>query len=333
MKIHVVILCSLLIMRLNAQSDVPLESFLKSIQEHRIIGLGEQSHGIESFNDVKSALLRAGWRNHPNSNLLIESSFNLSMVHFLTNGETKEWGDNVLFQFWNTDSVLHCMEDFQRRSETLKRPALAGFDMSEDCRYKLTSSFLLQSHWVARHAPELKLADSIMAQCMAPHAVKSRLSIEEKERLRTLYDLIESEVSERDSSMQRDIVLRMIFNRRALCNFLTIDDRAHYFAYRDSMMADNIFWLINHFCKDEKVFLWAANVHLAALDIGPRSSAFMGELIYQRFQGEYYNLDVVRARRGKQFAWRDITGSRRRSSAILKVKGVKLLEYEGSCSD
>jgi erythromycin esterase len=64
---------------------------------------------------------------------------------------------------------------------------------------------------------------------------------------------------------------------------------------RDSMMAENVKWLVNNQFKDEKIILWAANTHLANSTTSVKSkflssNKLMGSYLKSTFGDEYYFL-------------------------------------------
>jgi hypothetical protein len=57
---------------------------------------------------------------------------------------------------------------------------------------------------------------------------------------------------------------------------------------RDSLMAENLIWLANEFYKDEKIIVWAANLHIYNRDY--QTLKPMGAYIKERFEDEKYSM-------------------------------------------
>jgi erythromycin esterase len=59
---------------------------------------------------------------------------------------------------------------------------------------------------------------------------------------------------------------------------------------RDSMMAENVKWLVNNQFKDEKIIVWAANTHLANSTTSIKSNKFLSS---NKLMGSYLNNSFV----------------------------------------
>jgi erythromycin esterase len=311
---------------IKAQSfELPTE-----FKNARIIGLGEQWHGSSEFIHMRCELLNHSYDSGHKSVFILENSFNALAMVYLRKDPADIIVQRSLQQFWNhpemTDLIQHVRDTNECR--------LYGCDPLEDCRFVETSAFMIERGWFPNNIEELKLLDVILDRHIAPNAESERLSIAARD---SAFEAIEqlrkglSTTSEDESSWAQ----QMLQNRQWLVEFLHRPYDKSIVTFRDSIMFENVKFILNRRDPESRVFLWAANLHIDN-EVGGKSM-FLGEYMSRVF-GEEYRPILCRHQmwhRGEKVFWNDDRYSFRRSKShiVMTTTRKRPLHYHSLCKD
>lgn len=279
----------LLLYAVSASAQVSRQEVWSRLSpEAKITGLGESSHGFESFNAQKAEWLAGFQRENPDRAVIFESSFTLGVLAWLE-GDSDHRTDRFLYPFWNTASVKNALRGFLSAERQQHVPKIFGCDIQEDCRFTALSAYLLDRHIIQYFADRLRQSDSILARCIGAQPVVSVLSPAEAERLRQNYTAVGDELAAHTGlpELHYRLLDRVLQNRRWLCRYLTIKSTSDLMAYRDSLMAENVAWIYDTFLKNSEVLLWAANTHVAKNASKNSKPVWMGEYLQARYGTGY----------------------------------------------
>jgi erythromycin esterase len=270
---------------LFSQDRPELDKALLELDRYTIVGMGEEGHGFESINKAKAAVLGSLHNNLHFKGLLFESSFTLSVIAYLNADPLDLRMRNFLYPFWNTGSVREALEPFHKDEKNTHQLLIMGFDLQEDCRFPVLTQYLLSRKIIQKQKRSLQRADSLLALYIGKRpSKKGVLSGTELQFLLADYDSVEREMGLNvgAATMELKLLERCLYNRKILCHYLA--KKSGRMSYRDSVMAENIIWTKAEIFKEQKIALWAANLHISKSGKEPK---WMGEWIDRTFMGLY----------------------------------------------
>ena len=252
----------------------------------RIIGLGESSHGFETFNAQKAEWINDFQAADVKRGVIFESSFTLAALAYLE-GDESQRVSGFLYPFWNTNSVQVALRGYQI-AEDAGGPKLFGCDVQEDCRYTALSAYLIKNG-LTRYTALLKEADEALDPIIGPDPTQKTLEEKTAARLHATYAAVQLELDKNDllPETQHRLLDRALQNRRWLCSYLTLKDVSKRMALRDSLMAENVFWIYHTFLEDTQTVLWAANSH-----VNKQLTGRMGAYLSTHFAADYAAVGV-----------------------------------------
>lgn len=249
-------------------------TFLQTyIDNKSIVFLGEQSHTVKEFSELKGYLIKFLHQQMGFNVITFESSMNNCFIKNLKKDKISLDELSQSFGIWNTKENLSL---FKYINDSMY---LAGMDLIPE--YK--STYLKQLFWpidtnaarfawqtdslinelYKRYTRDTKLIwkktflykfvteDSALA--FKKKADKMIISIDSTKNYfinnKRLFD-----ISDRDELL----ILKSIENKKVFVNYLLNN---HNFSYRDSTMGQNLKWLAEEFYPQEKMIVWAANAH------------------------------------------------------------------------
>lgn len=285
----------LLLSAVSASAQVSRQEVWNRLSpEAKIMGLGESSHGFESFNAQKAEWLAGFQRENPDRAVIFESSFTLAALAWLE-GDSARRTDRFLYPFWNTASVKNALRGFLSAERQQHVPKIFGCDIQEDCRFTALSEYLLDRHIVLLFADRLRQSDSILACCLGEQPVLSVLPLADAGRLQQNYRAVGDELAAHTGlpELHYRLLDRALQNRRWLCRYLTIKSTSDRMAYRDSLMAENVTWIYDTFLKNGEAVLWAANTHVVKSTAKKNKPAWMGEYLQARYGTRYAAVSLL----------------------------------------
>lgn len=229
-----------------------------------IIGLGEESHGMETFNQMKADIVRFLLKQGTIRSIVFESSFVACMTNYLNKNSFDNRIKGSLYPFWNTTSVQTVLKLFYQDEQNSGKPLIVGCDIQEDCRYEAFSNYLVTNKIIPASQARLLYCDSILSVFIGKNFSRQRLTEKEYDELLHNYQFVFAELDNRKNELgpHFELISRCLENRKWLCRYLTIKDVNQRMFYRDSLMAANILWLKQQVYRDQPFVVWAANTHL-----------------------------------------------------------------------
>lgn len=258
-------------------------SFLKeSIGNKRYVLIGESTHGVREFGELKRKSVEFLVDSMGFSTILIESGLS-DLLKWTTN--EKESNDSLiyaLFPIWHTSSYLQLFQFLKK--EQVK---IFGIDPQNSSRYfrdfpyeelkkvneNIAMSFYeVDREWSKTYSKPISLWDSSFNIT--------------KQKAINIYELALREVFElgTNKSIEYLFLQKILQNRLSMAkNINASPDMFH----RDSIMKDNIDWLLNTVLeKNEKVIILSHNAHVArekSFDIG-----YLGSLMSKDYNDKIF---------------------------------------------
>ena len=265
------------------------------IGESSIVGLGEINHGYENINLTKSIILNFLTNKLDFKNVIFESSFSECIISFLQKNSFQNRFQHFVYPFWNTSSVRNAIEPIYNKEKEDNKIRLLGCDIQEDCRFLKLSEYLIKEKLIVENLNKLSECDSILSLYIGVNRSKNgNLNATEFTILNQNYNLIlqEMQLQKKLVVEKQKLVLRCIQNRKWLCEYLTISNINKRMKFRDSLMADNIIWLVDEIIKNEKTIIWAASLHVAKKKNKNDKAEWMGEFLTSKFTNNYYTISI-----------------------------------------
>mgnify|MGYP003640926646 CR=1 FL=1 len=282
-------------------------SFLSNVlQGNRIVSLGEQSHNDGAAFDSKVRLIKYLHEELNYNVIAFESGlYDCSKANDLI--ENREIGNDTnylfqaIFRIWDTkevDELAAYLDETQKTSNPL---ILAGFDCQFAGRFSKKNLSIDFN----------KLIDDIEISANVKLGI-DRNELDESLKHLVKYSNYHNKLSSSDTTFISLTITKLLttiekykLNNdsidywKQLMQSIKVDYRRKYMTsdrgntIRDSTMAENIFWLSNKKFKDEKIILWAHNMHLIkeskSIVYGyERDRTTTGEYLKMRFSDEYY---------------------------------------------
>lgn len=281
--------------------DTAYVALKPAIATHDIIGLGEVSHGFETFNATKAGLLTAMRKDHENLSVIFESPFTACALAYLNNDGDDRLAKS-LYPFWNTASVRQAIRAFQEREGQAGRPLVFGCDVQEDCRFTRLSEYLLRNRIIQTEAATLQRCDSLLGTLIGPKRTEFFWDDVNRDTLINGYNRVIKELDAvKMRATENKLLHQALLNRKWLCEYLHIKDIADRMAFRDGLMARNVVWIYENFIKKgEKAVLWSADTHIAKNDEAVKNGKprWMGEHLQVYFKDKYYAVSLSPGKRG-----------------------------------
>jgi len=269
-------------------------SFLEDVLHHKkIVLLGELTHSDATTFKAKSRIVRYLHEKLGYNVVLYEAG--LYDMWFMAAGDTLKPNLGLWHFWWDNDECRPLWNYFQKAKQSENPVLLGGFDIQTsgqieiDVRKQLITNHLsvkdididdypsfkkllnlFYANWIwTNKNMSQSLLDSIQTDL-------SQILIE----LKKTKDGIDDEVNYRYLSGIK------VFNELRR-NYETGDPIR--LGVRDSLMADNLIWLVEEIFKEEKVIIWSANIHIfndgAHLGFKP-----MGAYIKEKYGNDAYSI-------------------------------------------
>jgi erythromycin esterase len=268
--------------KLHPLSQNPLDwtdeqlGFLDALNDTRVIGLGEATHGSKEFFDAKHRIFRYLVEIHGFRVFAFEADFGESLFlnEAIQEGRTIDIKDLMLskmhFWTWKTEEVQHLLEWMCNYNQG-KNDADKIHYMGIDCQYNtyhpsFVKDYLAQSSQLLYDFSN-DILDEVEAASNDRYANFNQSQYEEL--LTKVEGLIDSvSASESDlissSSYKEFQLIQQILNvmkQSLIVGYRSsIDD--HTINYRDEYMAENVMWLLDYF-ENGKIAIWAHNYHVS----------------------------------------------------------------------
>jgi erythromycin esterase len=282
--------------------DAPdrFDKIADALDGQRVVLLGESSHGVADFYERKAALVRYLHEEHDYDVLVFESG--LADVALQYDRAERTDAKTLIREalLYDTERLVPLM-DYIKASKTTDDPLhLAGIDL-QSTGYAGAVGSLVNDSVDTRFLSTLR---GRLWQCLFENRLSdyNRLSRRFTANADTLLRILDRDVPPDSRSYLEQALVRNVRNARTFFSFKYETDRAAGFpqmqALRDSIMAENLFWLTNSVFPEKKVIVWAHNGHIMNDNFEERRD--LGEYVHARMPDASYALGVV-AHRGTAF--------------------------------
>lgn len=287
-------------------------AFLKPLlQDKKVVLLGESSHGIGDYYALKARLIRylhqeCGFRVLSLESGIADIFLEYQQIDSLSPVRLR---NNTVYGNFQCKEILPLFE-YIKETQSSKSPLIySGFD-SQNFSASLR---LLQKIMYDIKGPT---GDSVLKNINLYYRIPSLLWQEDKSPLFALADSIKSAASytlDCINKNQEEIIkkfkispLAFRFLQRSLSNHIesvSLNWRTEDpVSKRDSLMAANLFWLMDEIYPDQKFIIWGHNGHIDKKSPEGNPYKWMGHFVQQRFGKAAFHIGLF-AKEGETFEW------------------------------
>jgi erythromycin esterase len=299
------------------KNAIPLESvagetfsdlaFLKNkLQGVRLVQLGESSHGIAEFYQLKSRLVQYLHREMGFEVLVMEGGFGDINIAWLQRDEfsAKDLMYQTLFGNFRCEEMLPLFEYLKKQGPGPRPLVLAGSDCQASSSF--FNNFLIDL--TEKYDPELgrdvsyNFQNTFMLYGLMQDSAQLMQAIDKNAQLIEKVNLF---LDKNAPKIRKDYPNKpqlIPFIRRTLENYLEYwslgypEMRKRYqFPLRDRIMAENLQWLAEVAYPGKKIIYWAHNAHISAEKPLPNYPKMQGNYVRERFGKEAYAIGLYAA--------------------------------------
>lgn len=288
--------------------------FLKPILAgRRLVQLGESSHGVSEYNSIKVRLIKFLHEEMGFGVIAFESSM---LNCYLANENAQSLSRTAFMEqsisgVWRTEEALALFAYIKETHLTPRPLILAGFDLTRWHHYRHPPDSLFIGQVVASidslYAQDVFAFEARYSQAEATFPHES-VPMSEWAQLRTEYsrlvEFFDEHMQELLQGFEDNPTVPMMARQGAwstarMTEFWLTADYDTGFLLRDSTMADNVSFLLEDAYPDEKVIVWAHNVHISnngdeilAADGSSPWLHTMGEWLVERHRQDLYTVGL-----------------------------------------
>lgn len=316
---------SLLTVFIFAQSSLPVKeivlengdnfedlAFLKPLlKDKKIVLLGESSHGIGDYYTLKSRLVKYLHKELGFEVFAIESG--MADVYFeykkLDTISAVQLRNNTVYGNFQCAEVMPLFDYIKATAATPRPLIYAGFDSQN-----FSASFVFLKEVLSTFSKEE--GPVIINDLAKYYKIPSFLWSEDKAPLFALGDTIRRAaeaamkiIDENEAAIKSRFALSdlgMAILKRAVANHreaVTLDwEKEDPVSRRDSLMAANLFWLMEKLYPNKKVIIWGHNGHIDKQSPIGNPYKWMGHYIHEKYKLQSYHLGLF-AKQGETYEW------------------------------
>lgn len=287
-------------------------AFLKPLlKDKKVVLLGESSHGIGDYYALKARLIRYLHQECGFRVLSLESGIaDIFLEYQLTDSLSPvRLRNNTVYGNFQCKEILPLFEYIKETRSSNSPLIYSGFD-SQNFSASLR---LLQK---IMHDIKGPTGDSVLKNLNLYYRIPSLLWQEDRSPLFALADSIKSAAAytlECINKNQEEIIkkykispLAFKFLQRSLSNHIesvSLNWRTEDpVSKRDSLMAANLFWLMDEIYPDQKFIIWGHNGHIDKKSPEGNPYKWMGHFVQQRFGKAAFHIGLF-AKEGETFEW------------------------------
>lgn len=253
--------------QIGISENLDIKFLAEILNQNRIVGLGEDSHGYKNSSEIKVALIKELKQEYGFNTVIFESSFCNNWAANNWNLEPLDDMKSRIYKVWNTAELLDLFEYAQ--ASDMK---FFGCDIKGQTGYRSTMFEERMAEQISK--VDLKLETTFYNLEERTAVYREMFSLKKREvaqrdsvdALIDKYEILSGQVklSSRLDSTTKSWVLACLDNRKSLLRLVKIEyGNFEKVTFRDAMMSSNLQWLLNGPFRDEKVIVWAADSHLA----------------------------------------------------------------------
>ncbi len=279
---------------------MPLKEKLKDV---KVIALGESTHGLGEFFSLKSRLVKFLHQEMGFEVLAIESGMGDVNWSWWNRNEmtAKELRNNSVFGNFHCEEINPLFE-YLKEEATKEIPLeFTGYDCQASSNYFTNEIKQILNHYdtsLGNYWIEgLRAYYQLIPNLQNPKVLKEALYDYNSAMDSIMAYLEKSEhVVRSDFELSPEkwaLMMRTIRNFREQANinwfpFNWIDGPA----LRDSLMAENFFWLMENYFPNKKIIVWAHNGHVEKDKTVTGNVKWMGHFLKERYGNDYYSLGL-----------------------------------------
>lgn len=252
---------------LNSDYFSDLKFLKKAIGNSDMVLLGESSHGVSEFYQLKTRLVKFLVREMGFEVIAFESGiYECAKANQEISKKSAEWllKKCLIWELFTTKEVLPLFQFIKDENTSGKKLFLAGFDpeSSENTPQKTGFEGLDRSQFMRSIIKNIdaKLAEEVF-YFISTLKTGSSTSFEERKKVEEYLNHLISSLSKMESSFTGKAYFDFLLVKQIFQNISkqikVLDARD----YRDEIMADNIEWMRKNLFKGKKIIIWTHNSH------------------------------------------------------------------------
>lgn len=263
------------------------------LDEKKIIGLGEATHGTKDFFDFKTQMIKHLVLNHNFKNIVVEADFigTQEMNNYILNNEGDlingliKMGMGILFTKEFIE-MIEWLKNYNLNQPTEKKVSIFGCDV----QYHHLSVIKIKEYLYSLEKLNVNLKkdlDKLENLLNNQSTTESNKKYSKKAIDRTLLELntIFNDINNNTNEFKINKYYLTILEQSVEYNFKKGGYKKA--VIRDKFMADNSIWIYNK--QQSKVILWAHNSHIAKKSDQTRITP-MGNYLVKRLNNNYYSI-------------------------------------------
>ena len=288
---------------LRESTGYDFNSIKEAIGNKRIVALGESTHGSGTFYELKSELVQYLHREMGFEVLAIESGLGDAYLSFanIDTLSSQRLRDYSVFGNFRAHEALGLFEYLKSQSSSPIPLNYVGYDTQASSEYLFDQlKDILKDY-------DKELSDSLSTRMFSYQRSYGYGSNEDSINYLKHRDIFvaTSNSARRYLEQNKEAILsKHNLNKttysimvRSLRMFSTsynlpYENRWEGFDLRDSLMADNIEWLLTEVYPDKKVVIWAHNAHIEKEEMENGYMKTMGQYLKERHPEEYYSIGI-----------------------------------------
>lgn len=286
--------------------------FLKPLlKDKRVVLLGESSHGIGDYYALKSRMIRYLHQECGFKVLALESGIADIFLEFqkIDSLSPVKLRNNTVFGNFQCKEIMPLF-DYIKESQQRSNPIIySGFDSQNfGASYQLLQKIM--------HDLEGRTGDSVFRNISGYFRIPSMLWQEDRKPLFALADSIKSAatytldcINRHEQTILQQYKLSPLafrFLQRAVSNYresVSLDwNTEDPVSKRDSLMAANLFWLMDEIYPNQKFIIWGHNGHIDKKSPDQNPYKWMGHFVRERFGKDAFHIGLF-AKEGETFEW------------------------------
>jgi len=277
---------------------------IPTLQNRRLIGMGEATHGTHEFQAVKFRMLKFLVEKMGYRLFGIEANFTkcrqVDDYVLYGKGDARTAINGTYFWTWKTKEMLQMVEwmhTYNLNKPDTTKVKFYGFDMQYDsvaCKLIKDKLIKLDSNYYKAHFYSL----SNLRIAVKSSQVYTKFSKQGADSVKALLNNIKAYIdanrvlflklysAENMEYLKRDVRLveqcldmDLEYNKHQYNNHGYWSDK-NGSAIRTRCMAENVEWILDHEAPDSKMMIWAHNFHIGKTD--------MGSYLKKKYTNQYY---------------------------------------------
>jgi erythromycin esterase len=300
------------VLKTDSAGDFADLQFLKTVlKDKRVVLLGESSHGIGDYYSYKSRLVEFLYREMGFEVIAMESGIaDIYLKYRQTDSiSARQLRNETVFGNFHCAEIMPLFNLIKKTHGTTRPLLYAGFDSQNFAYLPGYLRKILSFYDTAR-------ANRIYRDIFKYYNVRNYLWQQDKQPLYRLSDTVIAAaqealqlITEKETEIKNRYRLTstgMAIIKRAIANYSqSMQINWHTDnppEKRDSLMAENFYWLMDSLYPGKKVIIWAHNAHIGITSPHGNPYKWMGEWLRGRYGKQTYHIGLF-AQSGSTYEW------------------------------